>query len=142
DGGKLLIRPLASLEPTVVATTATPSIIFWSPDSTQLGFEADGKLWKVPASGGAATTMADIRKALTGGASGSWCPDGSILLSTGEGGIFRVSAGGGDLKEILPAEAGKVTDIHEPTCLPDGSILYVPHTEGGRPDSLWILADG
>ncbi|HJQ98484.1 MAG TPA: protein kinase, partial [Candidatus Polarisedimenticolaceae bacterium] len=83
DGGKLLVRPLASLEPTTVATPAVPSIIFWSTDSTQLGFAADGKLWKVPASGGAATAIADIRRPLNGGASGSWCPDGSIILSTG-----------------------------------------------------------
>ena len=141
DGGKLLLRPLASLEPTVVATPVLPSMIFWSSDSSQLGFAADGKLWKVPASGGPVTTIADLRRPLTGGASGSWCPDGSIIVTTGDAGIFRVPVGGGDLKEIVPAPKG-TDDVHEPTCLPDGSILYVPHTQGGRPDSLWILADG
>ena len=142
DGGKLLIRPLASLEPTVVATPAEPAILFWSHDSSQLGFVGGGKLWKVPSSGGSISVIADVRQNLSGGASASWCPDDSIVLGTGDSGILRVPAGGGDPKEIVPAESGKIADIHEPTCLPDGSILYVPHASAGRPDSLWIFADG
>jgi eukaryotic-like serine/threonine-protein kinase len=142
DAARLLIRSLASWDPTVIAMPERPSMLFWSPDSSQVGFTAAGKVWKVSATGGAPTATADIGQALTGGSSGSWCPDGSILLTTGGSGILRVPPGGGEPHEILPIETGKVNDIHEPTCLPDGSILYVPHTAGGRPDSLWILADG
>lgn len=142
DDGKLLLRPLDSFEATIVTAPAAPSVLFWSTDSSHLAFAAGRTFWKVPASGGGVTAIADIGNTRTGGDSASWCPDGSIILSAGNSGILRVPPGGGDLKEILPAGTGKVGGIHEPTCLADGSILYVPHSEGGRSDSLWILADG
>jgi hypothetical protein len=142
EGGKLLVRPLARIEPVVIATTAEPSIVFWAPDSAFIGYAAGGKLWKAPAAGGESSVMADIRLQLTGGSSASWCPDGKIMMTTGEAGLLRVSASGGDLAEIVALEKDKETDFHDASCLPDGSVLFVPHVAGGRPNSLWIFADG
>jgi len=142
EGGKLLVRPLARIEPTVIATSAEPSIIFWSPDSAFIGYAAGGKLWKAPATGGESTVMADIRLQLTGGSSASWCPDGKIVMTTGETGLMRVAASGGDFAEIVPLEKDKETDFHDASCLPDGSVLFVSHVTGGRPNSLWVFADG
>ncbi len=142
EGGKLLVRPLARIEPTVVATSAEPSIIFWSPDSAFIGYVAGGKLWKVPATGGESSVMAEIRLQLTGGSSASWCPDGKLVMTTGDSGVMRVSSSGGDFTELVPLEKEKETDLHDANCLPDGSVLFVPHVAGGRPNSLWIFADG
>jgi hypothetical protein len=86
--------------------------------------------------------MADIRLQLTGGSSATWCPDGKIVLTTGESGLMRVSASGGDLAELVPLEKDKETDFHDASCLPDSSVLFVPHAAGGRPNSLSIFADG
>jgi hypothetical protein len=79
---------------------------------------------------------------MTGGSSASWCPDGRIVLTTGDGGVLRVSALGGDFTELVPREKDKETDLHDANCLEDGSVLFVPHAAGGRPNSLWIFADG
>ena len=140
--GKLLVRPLARLEPIVIPTSATPTVLFWSPDSAYVGYAAGGKLWKAPAAGGESSVIADIRMQLTGGSSASWCPDGKIVFTSGDGGVRRVSATGGDFEEIIPCEEGKEADIHDATCVEDNSVLFVPHAEGGRPNSLWIFADG
>jgi Tol biopolymer transport system component len=142
EGGKLLVRPLARVEPIAIATSATPSIIFWSPDSSSIGYAAGGKLWKASAGGGESSVIADIRMQMTGGSSASWCPDGKIVLTTGEGGVLRVSASGGDFTELVPLVKEKETDIHDANCLPDDSVLFVPHTAGGRPNVLAIFADG
>jgi Tol biopolymer transport system component len=142
DKDKLLVRPLARLEPTAIPTTAVPNILFWSPDSTMLGYSAAGKLWKVPATGGESTVITDVRRQLTGGSSASWCPDGTIVMTTGDSGVLSVSSAGGDFKEIVPLDQDKESDIHDATCLPDGSVLFAPHVQGGRPSELWLFADG
>jgi len=143
DVGKLLVRRLSRLEPIVRPTQTEPMFIFWSPDSAWVGYVAGGKLWKAPAGGGESTVITDIPGLITGGGGASWGPDGRIVLSRGEGGIYRVSAQGGDLEEILKLEPGKETDFHQPAVLPDGSgILFAPHRQGGRPDTLVLLADG
>jgi serine/threonine-protein kinase len=142
EDGKLLLRPLSRVEATLVPTSAAPSVLFWSPDSAFLGYGAGGKLWKVPAAGGESTVIADIRASLTGGSSVSWCPDGRIVLGTGEGGLRRVSASGGDFQEFIPYDKDKETDLHDASCLPDGSVLFAPHAAGGRPNSLCIFTGG
>ena len=142
EAGKLLLRPLTRIEPIVVATSALPTILLWSPDSTVLGYVAGSKLWKVPASGGESTAIADIRTEMTGGSSASWCPDGKIVLTNGESGVLRVPATGGDFSEIVALDKDKETDIHDVNCLPDGNLLFVPHALGGRPNTLVLFADG
>jgi Tol biopolymer transport system component len=86
--------------------------------------------------------IADIQKQLGGGSSASWCPDGKIVLGSGEGGLFRVSAQGGDLQEFIPTLKDTEGDLHDPSCLPDGSVLFVPHLTGGRPSALIIYVEG
>jgi eukaryotic-like serine/threonine-protein kinase len=142
DAGKLLVRPLARVEPVAIATSTEPSILFWSPDSAYVGYVAGGKLWKVPASGGESSVIADIRVAMTGGASASWCPGGKIVFGDGDGGLMRVSDSGGDFAEYVPLDKDKEGDLHDASCVEDGSVLFVPHATGGRPNSLWIFADG
>jgi dipeptidyl aminopeptidase/acylaminoacyl peptidase len=141
EGGRLLIRPLDRVEPIVVATSSEPSILFWAPDASRLGYVAGGKIWTVPTEGGTSTTIADIRKPMTGGSSAAWCPGDKIVLGTGEGGLFRVSARGGDLEAFIPLAEGE-TDLHDASCLPDGSVLFAPHLENGRPSKLVLWADG
>ena len=142
EAGKLLLRPLARVEPIVVAMSVTPTILFWSPDSAFIGYLAGGKLWKVPAGGGESTAIADIRTSLTGGSSASWCPDGKIILGSGEGGLSRVSSSGGDFEPFIPFDKDKESDLHDASCLPDGSVLFVPHAVGGRPNALMLYAAG
>ena len=143
DAGKLFVRRLSRLEAVALPTHTEPIFIFWSADSAWIGYVAGGKLWKAPAGGGESTAITDIPGTITGGCGASWGSDGRIVLSRGDGGLYRVSAQGGDLEEILKIEPGKESDLHQPSVLPDGSgILFAPHRQGGRPDTLVLLADG
>jgi hypothetical protein len=117
-------------------------MVFWSPDSAWIGYTAGGRLYKVPAGGGESVLVADIKGVMTGGAAASWCPDGRILLSIGDGPIFRVSSLGGDLEPYIPVLEGKEGDLHDPECLPDNSVIFVPHATAARPHEMVLLVDG
>ena len=82
----------------------------------------DGQLWRLALSGGAPVVLGEGRRpfGLT------WEADGTILLADDEG-ILRVSANGGALELVVPAEEGERLD--SPRLLPDwDSILF---TVGG-----------
>ncbi|HYV85139.1 MAG TPA: protein kinase [Patescibacteria group bacterium] len=142
EEGKLYVRPLSRLDSTLIPTTAEPSLLFWSPDSAFIGYTAGGKLWKAPAAGGQSSAITDIKGILDGGSSASWCPDGRIVLGTGAGGILRVSSLGGDFEEVIPVLKDKEGDLHSAYCMPDGSILFVPHLVNARPSILTLWANG
>jgi serine/threonine protein kinase len=87
---------------------------FWSPDSHSLGFFANGKLYKVEASGGRPQVLCDARE----NRGGAWNRDGVILFGSNSG-LQRVSAQGG-----TPTLATKIDSKEEahrwPYFLPDG----------------------
>jgi eukaryotic-like serine/threonine-protein kinase len=87
---------------------------FWSPDSRFLGYFANGKLYKVDASGGRPQVLCDVRE----DRGGAWNRDGVILFA-GSDGLYRVSAQGG-----TPTLATKIDTTEEahrwPYFLPDG----------------------
>jgi serine/threonine protein kinase len=115
----LLVRRLDA--PDFVPLQGTEGVIdpFWSPDSQQIGFFNDGKLMRMPASGGPITTIcegvADSRGA-------TWSGD-TILFSPGpSSAIQRVSAsGGGKPVEVAPLDKAR-SEIGQwrPHFLPDG----------------------
>ena len=145
EDGKIHIRTLARLEPTVIPVAAEPLAIFWSPDSAFLGYIATAKLWKVPASGGESSLIADLPGPglFSGGCGASWGRNGKIAVTRGEGGLYQVSALGGDVQEILKIDEAKETDFHQPSWLPDGSgVIFATHKQGGRPDTLVLFAGG
>ena len=123
---RLWVRPIDSLEARELPGTEGASYPFWSPDSSYIGFLADGKLKKIALTGGEAQILCDAGQ----GDGGSWGPNGTILfgLSTATGStraLGRVSAAGG-----VPTPVTKVTvegDAHKyPEFLPDGRhFLYL-----------------
>jgi hypothetical protein len=141
ETGKLLVRRLDRVEPFVIATPAEPSVVFWSPDSLFIGYIAASKMFKVSRDGGESTLIGDLHMPITGGAGASWCPDGRIVLATGEAGVLRASAMGGDFQPYVPLLEGKEADIHDASCLPDNTVMFVPHAVKGRPSTL-VLFDG
>ena len=142
DAGRLFVRRLARLDPIVIPTAAEPGVVFWSPDSAWIGYTAAGKMYKAPAGGGESTLIADIKAPLTGGTGASWCPDGNIVLSVGDGPILRVSSLGGDFAPYIPVVPGQDGDLHNPECLPDNSVIFAPHLDAGRPSVLALFAGG
>jgi hypothetical protein len=119
------------------APLAQRSLLIWSPDSTFVGYNtADGKLWVVPASGGAARLVCTIPESrqLMGAA---WRSDGAIVLAVWRGSLYAVPASGGEPRAMVTIDPAKEIDFHLPVVLPDGRVVVATHlaaTPGGSVD--------
>jgi eukaryotic-like serine/threonine-protein kinase len=111
---EIWVRSLDSLAAQPLAGTDHAVFPFWSPDSRSLGYFADGKLFKVDASGGRPQMLCEIHD--EGG--GAWNRDGVILFA-GPDGLQRVSAQGGT--PTLATKKDSSEEAHRwPSFLPDG----------------------
>jgi eukaryotic-like serine/threonine-protein kinase len=113
---QLYIRALSSLEARALPGTDGGSYPFWSPDSRNIGFFADGKLKRMDTSGGPAEILADA----TTPRGGAWAPDGTILFAPNAGEVLmQVSSGGATPKPASKFQGGE-TGHRWPSFLPDG----------------------
>jgi Tol biopolymer transport system component len=135
---RLWLRPIDSLEARELPGTEGATYPFWSPDSSYIGFFADGKLKKIALAGGEAQVLCDA----AGNAGGTWGPNGTILfpLSSATSSssalvLGRVSAAGGVPTPVTVAVEG---DNHKyPEYLPDGRrFLYLVTSE--KPETAGI----
>jgi serine/threonine protein kinase/Tol biopolymer transport system component len=137
DGTRqITIRPIDSLEPRPLPSTANAVGLFWSPDSRSIAFFADGKLKRVDVAGGTPQTVADGSITLPG----SWGRDGTILYSqqgTDTSAIIavnRVSAAGGVASVVTNGSSSVPTEPFQllPRFLPDGRhiIYFTGNTTG------------
>jgi hypothetical protein len=75
---------------------------FFSPDGAWIGFRADKKLKKVSAEGGGlAATICDTPGL---GVRATWGDDGSIVMATASGDLYKVSSNGGTPALLLKAD--------------------------------------
>jgi Tol biopolymer transport system component len=92
-----------------------------SPDGAQVAFFADGKLKRVPITGGPATDICDT---LTRGRGAAWGDDGTIVFSAQDGKLVRVDARGGTPDELeSPPEEGTRLLLEWPEFLPGSRFL-------------------
>jgi eukaryotic-like serine/threonine-protein kinase len=118
---RLYIRAIDSLEARAVPGTENAAAPFFSPDGRWIGLFAQGKLKKVPASGGAVQILCDAVLAV----GGTWSADDTIYFAPfNTSGIWRVSAGGGTPRPVttLNRSAGEVSH-RWPQVLPGGKAL-------------------
>jgi Tol biopolymer transport system component len=85
---QLWLRPMDALQAQPMASTEDATYPFWSPDSRNIGFFAQGKLKKVAASGGPAQSLCDA----VNGQGGSWNRDDVIVFSPNNSGISSSGA--------------------------------------------------
>jgi len=114
----LWIRSLDSFEARPLNGTRNATWPFWSPDSQQIAFFADGKLKRIDLTGSPAITICDARD----GRSGDWSRDGVIIFSPHPTApIHSVPAAGGQPQPVtaLDEEHGETTHRWA-TFLPDG----------------------
>ena len=113
----LLARRLDRLEATVIPGSEGAERAFLSSDGRWVGFAARGKLMKLPIEGGTPVVLADAR---WGG--GTWGRDGTIIYTrTYQTGLWRVSAGGGEAREVTTPDSSSGELAHWwPQLLPDG----------------------
>jgi serine/threonine protein kinase/Tol biopolymer transport system component len=129
---RIFVRDLDEVHPRVLAGTEQAQYPFWSPDSKNLGFFAEGKLKKVSASGGQPLTLCDAPD----GKGGSWSPEGVILFAPeATRPIQRVSQLGGEPVDVTTLDQERGDDSHRhPRFLPDGKkfIYLARFPEGAR----------
>jgi WD40-like Beta Propeller Repeat len=95
---------------------------FFSPDGQWLGFSSgDGKLKKVPATGGAAITLCDAPSMNDA----AWMPDDSIIFRSGVlQGLSRVSAAGGTPANLITPDGKTAIAYAWPHALPRGKVKH------------------
>ena len=132
-GGKrqLWVRALDSIKAVSLAGTDGATYPFWSPDSREVAFFAQGKLKKVSAAGGPTVNLSDT----VNGRGGTWSPDGVIVFARDAfGGLYRVTAAGGGTPVAVTTVAAANEGDRFPEFLPDGHrFLFLRNTakEGG-----------
>jgi Tol biopolymer transport system component/predicted Ser/Thr protein kinase len=99
-----------------VSSVAYARYPFWSPDSRQIAYFAENKLWRLELGGGRPMAICD-----TGvGFGGAWHANGTILFSPAPGEVlYRVAASGGAATRFANVPAGE----------PMGFPQFVPGTE-------------
>ena len=114
---RLWVRTLASESALPLESTDGALFPFFSPDSQNIGFFAEGKLKRIPASGGLPQILCDQRQP----AGGTWNHDNIILFSQA-GRLYQVSAAGGAATQLTQPDqkpGGEILDTW-PQFLPDG----------------------
>ncbi len=125
------IRELGALGARRLEGTENARGPFWSPDSRVVAFAASGKLKKIAVSGGSPEVLCDAPD----WRGGTWGSKGTIVFAPhAAGGLFRVSADGGEAVEVLrPDASSKETGLRFPKFLPDGEqfvFVSMPRREG------------
>ncbi len=130
---RIYLRPVDSLEAHPLNGTEGAISPFWSPDSRQIGFYADGKIQRIAVAGGPPQVVCP------GGieALPSWGSGGQILfieIGPGRAGIWMVDANGGAARRILgPASQDLNANYLWPHFLPDGRhFFFVGLKSGGE----------
>ena len=124
------VRALDATSAAPLAGTEDAFLPFWSPDGQSIGYFANGKLRRIPASGGPATALADAPQ----GRGGAWSKDDVILYAPRfDGNIWRVSAAGGKPKPVTTLDRARHTTHRWPWFLPDGKhfVYLATHHSGG-----------
>ena len=128
----LWLRSFSNAAPRVLPGTKGALEPFWSPDSSRLGFFADGKLKTIRIDTGTITTVCDAPYPR----GGTWSASGLIVFApSNAGGLMKVSAEGGDPEPATTLDASRGETAHRfPYFVPDGRhFLFVALPgHGGR----------
>jgi serine/threonine protein kinase/Tol biopolymer transport system component len=115
----LFVQRIGSASANVLAGTRGASYPFWSPDSTFLGFFANGKLLKIGAAGGTPQALATVESAR----GGTWGSRGVIVFAPDSGSpLWRVNADGTGAAVVTDhLFVGNEQSHRWPIFLPDGN---------------------
>jgi eukaryotic-like serine/threonine-protein kinase len=115
----LYVQRIGSPEAKLLGGTDGATYPFWSPDGANIAFFANGKLLRVPVSGGTPQRIADVLAAR----GGSWGSGNVIIFSPySTGSLWRVNPDGSGLAQVTKYTEPKGIQSHRwPMFLPDGN---------------------
>ena len=141
DAGNIYVRAINGFETRVLAAARLDGYMFWSPDSKQLGFQADGSLKRVAVAGVPVQNICDRVPAL----GTVWTKDDWLIVGANSAGLLRVRTSGGTPEPVkvngIPSD---VTAITWPVLLPGNRLIFTA-VKGQRPAALLVAdfqADG
>jgi eukaryotic-like serine/threonine-protein kinase len=120
---QLWVRPLDSFAARALPGTEDTSFAFWSPDSRNLAFFAQGKLKRISVAGGPPQVLCDADSSR----GGSWGRRDVIIFARVSGEIQRIPASGGTPQRVTTLDVNRHEGTHRwPYFLPDGNhFLYM-----------------
>ncbi len=125
---QLHLRALDSLESKVLLGTEGAPAPFFSPDSQWVGFFADGKLKKIPVTGGASQILLTLADAIMAEAGHRTT---SSILRQSRTGLWQVSATGGAPQPFTTLQQEEISH-RWPQVLPGGqAVLFTSRTGPG-----------
>jgi eukaryotic-like serine/threonine-protein kinase len=126
----LWLRPLNKLDANELPETEGGYYPFWSSDGRSIAFFANGKLWRMDASGGSPVAICNAPDAR----GGSWGANGDIVFDGDSNGMWRVPAAGGTPTAVTMPLRDFVTSDRWPWILPDGQHFVYMHSPLGAGD--------
>jgi DNA-binding winged helix-turn-helix (wHTH) protein/Tol biopolymer transport system component len=128
----LWLRPLTSATARRLAGTEGAAQPFWSPDSRTVAFFAGRRLNAVDVATGAVRVVASLESARSTG--GSWSPQGQIMFSVPNDGMYLVASSGGTPEQLAPALDERCEGCAAwPHFLPDGRRFLYTVMSSDRP---------
>lgn len=119
----------------VTISEGTNVAVALSPDESTLALDLLGRIWVMPASGGAATALTDP---VGDARQPAWSPDGSrIAFQAYWDGNYHIWSVGADGTELRQHTRGRF-DHREPHWSPDGDRLAFSSDRGGSYD-VWVM---
>ena len=127
-------RLLQQSKLTLLAGTENADYPFFSPDGQWIGFNAEGKLKKIPIDGGAAISICDAPTIY----GASWGEDGNIVLTIGNNSpLSRVPSAGGILTLLTKLKEEERTN-RWPQAMPGGQAVLFSAYSGANIDDANI----
>ncbi len=137
-GPQICLQDLRTNEMRVVSAIDTPYNPFFSPDGTQIGFVANGKLYRASVAGGTPFAIGTVDANDRGAA---WSDDGYIY-SGGGSGISRISESGGTREQITTVDKSSGEVAHRfPSTVPGGRGVLFTVFKGSLEDARVAVVD-
>ena len=136
---QLSIRRLDASAPRRLPGTDGAKDPFWSPDSSSVGFFAEGQLKVIAVAGGPPRSLGSVQQSR----GGSWNRNGEIIFAPNlTGPLRRVAAAGGTPQDLTTLDKSIGQSTHRwPVFLPDGQhFLYFVRTTHPDHDGVYVGA--
>jgi serine/threonine-protein kinase len=138
----LVVRQLDQLGAKPIAGSEGARDPFFSPDGQQIGFATLEDLRRVPVGGGPSIRVCRLSGVVFSGA--TWGPNDSIVFAQLGGGLYRVSAAGGEPERLAaPDRAKGEMNYVRPSILPGGrAVVYTVALQAGQTRIVARTLDG